>query len=46
LFIVLGLRDAIRKAEAANAAKAAADAAASSGSGGSVEERQPASPQE
>ncbi|PSC72193.1 1-acyl-sn-glycerol-3-phosphate acyltransferase delta isoform 1 [Micractinium conductrix] len=45
LFIVLGLRDAIRKAEAANAAKAAAEAE-TGGDGGAVEERQPAAPRE
>lgn len=44
LFIVLGLRDGIRKAEAAKAAKAAA--AAGSGSAGAMEERQPAAPRE
>lgn len=44
LFIVLGLRDAIRKAEAANAAKAAA--AQAPGSGEAVSENQPASPRQ
>lgn len=44
LFIVLGMRDAIRKAEAANAAKAAAAAAAQGGA--AVEERQPVAPRE
>lgn len=43
LLIVLGMRDAIRKAEAANAAKAAADAAAAGGGGG-ASDRQPAAP--
>lgn len=40
LFIVLGMRDAIRKAEAANAAKAKAAGGAPGG------ERQPAAPRE
>ena len=42
LFIVLGMRGAIRKAEAANAAKAAAAEAAAGGA--PAEERQPAAP--
>lgn len=54
LFIVLGLRDAIRKAEAANAAKAAAAAegtAAAVGSSGAAgagaaEQQAPAAPRE
>ena len=40
LFIVLGMRDAVRKAEAANAAKAKA------AGGAPAEQRQPAAPRE